>query len=102
MSSLVAHTLCRAMIAEAVGAVTESALTSPISFPLQAFTTLNSPPHTPHRERLSELCSREWRKSELHMRREMSMIAAHAAWHMGHWEDMATYVETVDSSDAVR
>ena len=29
----------------------------------------------------------------------MSMIAAHAAWNMGHWEAMATYVETVDSPD---
>ena len=29
----------------------------------------------------------------------MSMIAAHAAWHMGHWEAMATYVDTVDSAD---
>ena len=27
------------------------------------------------------------------------MIAAHAAWHMGHWEAMATYVDTVDSAD---
>ncbi|GAX78992.1 hypothetical protein CEUSTIGMA_g6432.t1 [Chlamydomonas eustigma] len=53
-------------------------------------------------ERLSELCSIEWRKSEPHMRREMSMIAAHAAWHMGHWEAMATYVDTVDSPEAPR
>ena len=29
----------------------------------------------------------------------MSMIAAHAAWHMGHWEAMATYVDTVDNAD---
>lgn len=39
----------------------------------------------------------EWRKSEPHMRKEMSLIAAHAAWHMGEWEEMAIYVDTVDS-----
>ena len=39
----------------------------------------------------------EWRKSEPHMRKEMSLIAAHAAWHMGQWEEMAVYVDTVDS-----
>lgn len=44
-------------------------------------------------------CSREWRKSEPHMRREMGMIAAHAAWHMGHWDEMSVYVDTVDSHE---
>jgi predicted phage gp36 major capsid-like protein len=39
----------------------------------------------------------EWRKSEPHMRKEMSLIAAHAAWHMGEWEEMAIYIDTVDS-----
>uniref|UniRef100_A0A7R9YR22 Serine/threonine-protein kinase TOR n=1 Tax=Chlamydomonas euryale TaxID=1486919 RepID=A0A7R9YR22_9CHLO len=50
-------------------------------------------------ERLSEMCRQEWRKSEPHMRREMGMLAAHAAWHMGHWDAMTTYVDTVDSSE---
>lgn len=31
------------------------------------------------------------------MRKEMSLIAAHAAWHMGQWDEMAVYVDTVDS-----
>jgi hypothetical protein len=31
------------------------------------------------------------------MRKEMSLIAAHAAWHMGQWEEMVIYVDTVDS-----
>jgi hypothetical protein len=31
------------------------------------------------------------------MRKEMSLIAAHAAWHMGEWDEMAVYVDTVDS-----
>eukprot|EP00878_Enallax_costatus_P008272 GHUV01008648.1.p1 GENE.GHUV01008648.1~~GHUV01008648.1.p1 ORF type:complete len:2405 (+),score=620.50 GHUV01008648.1:939-7217(+) len=48
-------------------------------------------------EKLSNLCRVEWRKSEPHMRKEMSLIAAHAAWHMNSWEEMAIYVDTVDS-----
>ena len=32
-------------------------------------------------------------------RREMSMIAAHAAWHMGQWEEMEVYVETIDNPE---
>eukprot|EP00879_Flechtneria_rotunda_P007003 GHRR01007352.1.p1 GENE.GHRR01007352.1~~GHRR01007352.1.p1 ORF type:complete len:2075 (+),score=775.15 GHRR01007352.1:2-6226(+) len=48
-------------------------------------------------EKLSNLCRVEWRKSEPHMRKEMSLIAAHAAWHMNQWEEMAVYVDTVDS-----
>ncbi|GFR45445.1 hypothetical protein Agub_g6841, partial [Astrephomene gubernaculifera] len=51
-------------------------------------------------ENLSNLCRTEWRKSEPHVRREMSMIAAHAAWHMGAWEEMAGYVDTVDNPEA--
>ncbi|GLC61314.1 hypothetical protein PLESTB_001742500 [Pleodorina starrii] len=51
-------------------------------------------------ENLSSLCRTEWRKSEPHVRREMAMIAAHAAWHMGAWEEMAAYVDTIDNPDA--
>ncbi|GIL44136.1 hypothetical protein Vafri_1666 [Volvox africanus] len=51
-------------------------------------------------ENLSNLCRSEWRKSEPHVRREMAMIAAHAAWHMGAWDEMASYVDTVDNPDA--
>jgi len=29
----------------------------------------------------------------------MAMISAHAAWHMGLWDDMAMYVDTVDPPD---
>lgn len=43
-------------------------------------------------ELLSNLCRTEWRKSEPHVRREMALIAAHAAWHMGAWEEMAGWV----------
>ena len=34
-------------------------------------------------------------------RREMSMIAAHAAWHMCNWDEMSVYVDTVDSPDNI-
>ncbi|EFJ44271.1 target of rapamycin, growth-regulatory PI3K-like protein kinase [Volvox carteri f. nagariensis] len=50
-------------------------------------------------ENLSNLCRTEWRKSEPHVRREMAMIAAHAAWHMGAWEEMSSYVDTIDNPD---
>jgi FKBP12-rapamycin complex-associated protein len=40
-------------------------------------------------ENLSNLCRTEWRKSEPHVRREMALIAAHAAWHMGAWDEMS-------------
>nr|ABB13529.1 target of rapamycin kinase [Chlamydomonas reinhardtii] len=52
-------------------------------------------------ENLSNLCRTEWRKSEPHVRREMALIAAHAAWHMGAWDEMAMYVDTVDNPEAV-
>ena len=29
----------------------------------------------------------------------MSMISAHAAWHMGQWDEMATYVDAVDAPE---
>lgn len=49
-------------------------------------------------ERLGELCRDTWRRVEPHVRREMAPIAAHAAWHMGQWDEMNTYVETMDTS----
>uniref|UniRef100_A0A7S1SYY6 Serine/threonine-protein kinase TOR n=1 Tax=Tetraselmis chuii TaxID=63592 RepID=A0A7S1SYY6_9CHLO len=49
-------------------------------------------------ERLGELCRDTWRRVEPHVRREMAPIAAHAAWHMGQWEEMHTYVETIDAN----
>jgi hypothetical protein len=47
-------------------------------------------------EQLSGLCRSEWRKSEPHMRKEMAVLAAHAAWHMGAWGEMEVYVDTLD------
>ena len=53
-------------------------------------------------ERLSSLCRAEWRRAEPHVRREVAPLAAHAAWHMGHWNEMANYTAELaghDSSD---
>ncbi|GBF92738.1 hypothetical protein Rsub_05107 [Raphidocelis subcapitata] len=48
-------------------------------------------------QKLSALCRIEWRRSEPHLRKEMALLAAHAAWHMHEWDEMALYVETVDA-----
>jgi hypothetical protein len=53
-------------------------------------------------ESLSTLCRTEWSKSEPHMRREMALIAAHAAWQMGCWDEMAAYVDAVDAGEAAQ
>ena len=37
-------------------------------------------------ERLSALVRREWGRIEPIALREMAPVAAHAAWHMGHWQ----------------
>ncbi|MEW5308376.1 MAG: hypothetical protein WDW38_000344 [Sanguina aurantia] len=50
-------------------------------------------------ETLSSLCRVEWGRSESHMRREMSVIAAHASWHMESWDEMGVYVDTLDAPD---
>lgn len=40
-------------------------------------------------EVLSQECRAEWRRVEPQLKREMAPIAAHAAWHMGSWDEMA-------------
>ena len=37
-------------------------------------------------ERLASLIRREWSRMEPSSAREMAPVAAHAAWHMGHWQ----------------
>ena len=37
-------------------------------------------------ERLASLIRREWSRMEPGSAREMAPVAAHAAWHMGHWQ----------------
>ena len=46
-------------------------------------------------ERLSVLVRKEWRRQESAAQREMAPLAAHAAWHMGHWDEMGTFVDTL-------
>lgn len=37
--------------------------------------------------------------TSLPCRREMALISAHAAWHMGAWDDMRKYVSEVECWD---
>lgn len=46
-------------------------------------------------ERLSVLVRKEWRRQESSAQRELAPLAAHAAWHMGHWEEMGTFVDAL-------
>lgn len=46
-------------------------------------------------ERLSVLVRKEWRRQESAAQREMAPLAAHAAWHMGHWDEMGTFVDAL-------
>ena len=50
-------------------------------------------------ERLSESCRFEWRRLEPHLRPQMAYLGANAAWHMGQWEEMATYVGALESEE---
>lgn len=47
-------------------------------------------------EQLFQLCKETWPKVEPHTRRDMATFASNAAWHMGQWDDMSTYVEGFD------
>ena len=48
-------------------------------------------------ERLASLIRREWTRMEPGSAREMAPVAAHAAWHMGHWQVLC--LEHVMSAD---
>ena len=50
-------------------------------------------------ERLSEACRYEWRRLEPHVHPQMAHLGANAAWHMGHWDEMATYVSAIESEE---
>ncbi|BDA44527.1 Serine/threonine-protein kinase TOR [Coccomyxa sp. Obi] len=50
-------------------------------------------------ERLSEACRYEWRQLEPHLRSQMAYLGANAAWHMGQWDEMATYVGALESEE---
>ena len=50
-------------------------------------------------ERLSEACRYEWRRLEPHVHPQMAHLGANAAWHMGQWDEMATYVSAIESEE---
>ena len=49
-------------------------------------------------EELSKLCRDIWMNADVALRRELAPTAAHAAWHMGQWNEMAEYVSMIESS----
>ena len=51
-------------------------------------------------EQLGRLCRGEWRRVEPHVRRDMAALAAHAAWHLGEWDEMAQYVGAMATTDS--
>ena len=50
-------------------------------------------------ERLSEACRYEWGRLEPHVHPQMAHLGANAAWHMGQWDEMATYVSSIESEE---
>ena len=50
-------------------------------------------------ERLSDSCRYEWRRLEPHLHSQMAHLGANAAWHMGQWDEMATYVSAIESEE---
>ena len=49
--------------------------------------------------KLTRECRKEWKYDDPHVRREMASLAAHAAWHMGQWDDMANYTNEMQTSN---
>lgn len=50
--------------------------------------------------KLTAECRKEWTRAESHVRRDMAGLAAHAAWHMGDWDEMAQYTNEMRTSDS--
>ena len=50
-------------------------------------------------EELSKLCRDIWLNADVALRRELAPTAAHAAWHMGQWNEMADYVSMIESNN---
>ena len=49
-------------------------------------------------EELLKLCRDIWSNADATLRRELAPTAAHAAWHMGQWGEMADYVSMIESN----
>jgi FKBP12-rapamycin complex-associated protein len=52
-------------------------------------------------EELSKLCKDIWSNADIALRRELAPTAAHAAWHMGQWPEMAEYVTMIESNGSL-
>ncbi|GLT98087.1 hypothetical protein SLE2022_156090 [Rubroshorea leprosula] len=53
-------------------------------------------------EELNSLCKEYWTPAEPAARLEMAPMAAHAAWNMGEWDQMAEYVSRLDDGDETK
>ncbi|KAL3538768.1 hypothetical protein ACH5RR_002134 [Cinchona calisaya] len=53
-------------------------------------------------EELNNLCKEYWTPAEPAARLEMAPMAAHAAWNMGEWDQMAEYVSRLDDGDETK
>uniref|UniRef100_A0A6N2L582 Serine/threonine-protein kinase TOR n=1 Tax=Salix viminalis TaxID=40686 RepID=A0A6N2L582_SALVM len=53
-------------------------------------------------EELNNLCKEYWTPAEPSARLEMAPMAAHAAWNMGEWDQMAEYVSRLDDGDETK
>lgn len=53
-------------------------------------------------EELNNICKEYWTPAEPSARLEMAPLAAHAAWNMGEWDQMAEYVSRLDDGDETR
>lgn len=51
-------------------------------------------------DKLFDVCKTEWPRVEPPARRSMAPIAAHAAWQLGHWDQMKQYVDIVTSQSS--
>ena len=49
--------------------------------------------------KLTKECRKEWRHAEPQVRRDMAGLAAHAAWHMGQWDEMSAYTNEMRTAD---
>ena len=53
-------------------------------------------------EKLSNLAEEQWSLASLERKREIAPLAAAAAWGIGHWESMNTYIDRMKTSSADR
>ena len=51
-------------------------------------------------DKVTHAVREEWNTAEPHTRREMAGLAAHAAWHMSHWDEMSEYTSDMRTQES--